>query len=116
MVKYDMERIMQPGATELSERAEDVFNDLGYTVERDGEVLYAQRGWKRIAVTPTEADDEVPETGSLRCFVTSEAQAPELRRRIKRADPEYEWAIITVDDEEYEVTRAPPAPTPTRLT
>jgi hypothetical protein len=100
---------MGPVSTTLDEQARSIFSDLGYTVSGDGPEFRAEREWKSVHVTVTEEPDETPESGGLRCFVTSEEQAPGLRRRLKRADPESEWAIISVeDDDEYEVVRAPP--------
>ncbi|WP_135534326.1 MULTISPECIES: hypothetical protein [Halostella] len=100
---------MGPVNTNLDEQARSIFSDLGYTVSGDGAEFRAEREWKSVHVTVTEEPNETPDTGHLRCFVTSEDQAPGLRRSLTRADPEYEWAIISVeDDNDYEVVRAPP--------
>jgi hypothetical protein len=100
---------MGPVSTNLDEQARSIFSDLGYTISGDGAEFRAEREWKSVHVTVTEEPDEAPDSGGLRCFVTYEEQAPRLRRRLTRADPEYEWAIISVeDDDEYEVVRAPP--------
>ncbi|NHN48597.1 hypothetical protein G9464_13475 [Halostella sp. JP-L12] len=100
---------MGPVSTPLDEQARSIFNDLGYTVTGDGEEFRAEREWKSVRVTVTEDADETPDSGRLRCFVTYREQAPRLRDRLQRSEPEYEWAIICVeDDDEYEVVRAPP--------
>ncbi|WP_121821304.1 DUF7116 family protein [Halostella salina] len=99
---------MGPVTTQLDEQARTIFTDLGYTVTDDGEEFRAERDWKSVRVTVTEEPSETPESGRYRCFVTSEEQAPTLRNRLQRADPEYEWAIISVADDDYEVVRAPP--------
>lgn len=97
-------------STQLGERARSIFNNLGYTVVGDGHEFRAKRDWKIIDVTVTETLDELPTAGSLRCFVTPKRSASELRRHLRQIDPEYEWAIISVDDEDYRVERAPPGP------
>lgn len=97
-------------STQLGERARSIFNDLGYTVVGDGQQFRAKRDWKVIEVTATESIDDLPTAGSLRCFVTPDRLAPEYRRRLRQIDPEYEWAVISVDDDEYSVERAPPGP------
>jgi len=99
---------MGPVTTSLGEQARTIFTDLGYTVTDDGEEFRAERDWKSVRVTVTEDPAETPDSGRLRCFVTPREQAPTLRERLQRDDPEYEWAIISVDDEDYEVVRAPP--------
>lgn len=101
---------MGPVNTELESRARSIFSQLGYTVVGDGPEFRAERDWKVVRVTATGADAEVPDAGSLRCFVTASEHAPELRRELTRSDPDYEWAIIGVDDDDYEVERAPPGP------
>lgn len=92
----------------LASEARSIFAGLGYTVtDRDGEFT-AERGWKAVRVTPMPEPTRPPMSGSLRCFVTYRHNARDVRRRIRRADPEYDWAIITVEDDDYEVVRAPP--------
>lgn len=94
--------------TPLVEEARSVFTDLGYTVSDQGTEFTAERGWKLVEVTPMPEPKTPPESGTLRCFVTYQHSAREVRRQIRRAEPEYDWAIITVEDDDYEVVRAPP--------
>ncbi|MFB6179209.1 MAG: hypothetical protein ABEI77_05740 [Halorientalis sp.] len=99
--------------TSLSERAETIFTDLGYVVERDGRELRAQRKWRVVRVTPVDDPAEVPRSGELRCFVTWQEQADELRTVLGSRDPEYEWAVLGIEENgEYEVHHAPRAPLP----
>lgn len=93
----------------LSNRARSIFEDLGYTVEGSGDEFSARRDWKQVTVTTVADTTDAPSSGSMRCFVTNEDTARDLERRLDTEDPEYEWAIISVrDDQEYEVVRAPP--------
>jgi hypothetical protein len=88
----------------LDEKAQSIFADLGYTVtDRGGEYL-AERKWRAVHVTPAESFDETPESGDYRCFVTWTEDVSDLEARLESADPDYEWAIMGVDDEgDYEV-------------
>ena len=117
------------------EQARSIFTDLGYTVSDDetpiadgvgsddaardrsrtgefpdrGIEFRATREWKEVRVTAVAEATDAPRTGTLRCFVTWQEHAPALRRQLKRAEPEYEWAVLGVaEDGEYEVARAPP--------
>lgn len=93
--------------TSLAERAESIFADLGYAVSEHDTELRAERKWRVVHVTLSEPDP-VPTTGDFRCFVTRADAAPETCRRVAMADPDYEWAVIGVDDDgEYEVFRRP---------
>ena len=96
----------------LREEAESIFSRLGYTVTTDGDEFTAKRDGKVVHVTATEETCEPPESataGSLRCFVTSIDHADSVRRQIRETNPEYEWAVIGVgEEEEYQVARAPP--------
>ena len=88
----------------LNEKAQSIFADLGYAVtDRGGEYL-AERKWRAVHVTPAETFDETPESGEYRCFVAWTEDVPDLETRLEAADPDYEWAIMGVDDEgDYEV-------------
>ncbi|WP_435347606.1 DUF7116 family protein [Haloarchaeobius sp. HRN-SO-5] len=105
---------MCPGSTNrhLRKEAESIFSRLGYTVTRDGTEFKAERDWKVVHVTATEEECDLPDSstaGSYRCFVTSLDHAGSMRRKIRETNPEYEWAVIGVgEEEEYEVERAPP--------
>ncbi len=101
---------MREPTTELTDQARSIFDQLGYTVIDDGQEIRAERDWKVVQVTPTRDSSTIPERGSLRCFVTPQAVAPELRRELRNRDLEYEWAIIAVADDDYDVMRAPPGP------
>ena len=91
------------------EQARTIFTDLGYSLSGDGEEFRAERKWRVVRVTAVTDSDETPEDGDLRCFVTWDEYAPDLRQRLRRTNPEYEWAIIGVrEGGDYEVLRAPP--------
>ncbi|WP_276301237.1 DUF7116 family protein [Halorussus lipolyticus] len=92
------------------EQARTIFDDLGYSVSGDGDEFRAERKWRVVRVTALTDSDETPDDGELRCFVTWKEYASDLRARLRRTDPEYEWAIIGVRDcGDYEVLRAPPS-------
>ena len=89
--------------TSLAEQAESIFADLGYAVSRRGDELRAEHAWRLIHVTLSEPD-VVPSEGTYRCFVTRAEDAVSTCRRVAMAEPDYEWAVIAVDDDgEYEV-------------
>ncbi|MCU4925078.1 hypothetical protein OB905_03630 [Halobacteria archaeon AArc-dxtr1] len=101
---------MGPVNTQLVEQARVIFAELGYTVEGTGSTFRAEREWKVVHVRPNPGDDLPADDGGFHCFVAEPAGADALERRLERVDPAYEWAIIVVDGEEYEVERAPPGP------
>lgn len=96
--------------TQLADRARSIFANLGYTVEGEGSVFTAEREWKLVHVNIDHEFDGLPTSGEFHCFVSLPESADDLERRLKQVDPDYEWAIIVVDGEEYEVERAPPGP------
>jgi hypothetical protein len=101
---------MAAATTPPTDEAREVFADLGYDVSGEGTEFRAIREWKEVLVTATGLGEavEVHEDGGYRCFVTWSEQAAGLREHLSRADPEYEWAVIGVDDGgDYEVARAP---------
>jgi hypothetical protein len=95
-------------STPLVEQARSIFSELGYTVSGDGPEFRAQREWKVVHVSAVTEPEEAPDSGGLRCFVTYRETAQSLKRRLTRMKPDYEWAIISVDDDDYDVVRAPP--------
>ena len=101
---------MAPVSTPPVEQARSIFSELGYTVSGDGDEFRAERKWRVVRVTALADPGATPDGGELRCFVTWSDNAPQLRRKLRQIDPEYEWAIISVrDGGDYEVTRAPPS-------
>ena len=89
--------------TSLASQAESIFDDLGYTVSRHDTELLAERKWRIVHVT-LSYPDTIPSDGDFRCFVTRSEEATSTCRRVEMADPDYEWAVIGVDDDgEYEV-------------
>jgi len=88
----------------LGEQAQSIFSELGYTVTDDGSEYLATRKWRAVRVTPVESIDSVPADGDYRCFVTWADDTAGVAQRLERADPDYEWAIIGVDEDgDYEV-------------
>lgn len=101
---------MGVATTSLEREAESIFSDLGYTVTSDGGTLHARRKWRVVEVTPMaepSQPSEPPESGRFRCFVTWEESVPGLERRLTSADPDYEWAIIGISDDDYVVSHDP---------
>lgn len=96
-------------STPLIERAQTIFDELGYTVSGDGREFRAERAWKVVRVTTVGDPVDAPTDGEFWCFVTDRAVAPRLERELDRMDPGYEWAIMSIDDDDYRIERAPPA-------
>jgi len=97
--------------TSLADRAETIFTELGYTVDRTDGELRAERKWRVVQITPVDDPAEAPLSGDLRCFVTDHDTAHEVYDHLLSVDPEYDWAIMGVEDAgEYEVYRAPDMP------
>lgn len=96
---------MRTGNTDLREAAEAIFTDLGYDVDPTEEELLARRKWRVVHVTPIQEFDSVPSGGGYRCFVTWHDQVGALERRLQRADPACDWAVVGVDEEDYVVRR-----------
>ncbi|TYT60922.1 DUF7116 family protein [Natrialba swarupiae] len=96
----------------LVEQARSIFAELGYTVEGDGPEFRAERAWKVVHVNTVLENETLPtaSSGQFHCFVAQPEDADTLETRLTSVDPSYEWAIIVVDGEEYQVERAPPGP------
>ncbi|MEY7852267.1 hypothetical protein AB7C87_24050 [Natrarchaeobius sp. A-rgal3] len=96
----------------LVEQARSIFAELGYTVEGDGPEFRAERAWKVVHVNAVLENDALPtaSSGQFHCFVAQPEDADDLETRLTSVDPSYEWAIIVVDGEDYQVERAPPGP------
>ncbi len=102
---------MGPVNMRLVEQARSIFAELGYTVEGNGPEFRAERAWKVVYVNTVSDTREIPSgSGEFRCFVAQPEDADGLERRLRETDPDYEWAVIVVDGEEYQVERAPPGP------
>ena len=98
--------------TPPSEEARSIFTELGYTVSGTGTELRAERKWRVVHVTAVGESLETPELGDLRCFVAWKDAAHELREQLLTEKPDYDWAIIGVDDSaEYEVLHPTVGPT-----
>ena len=87
----------------LVEEARAVFRGLGYELTAEGEELRAERKWRTVYVTtadPAEANTH----GRLRCFVARADRAPEIQDRLLEIEPDYDWAVVSIDEEgEYRV-------------
>ncbi|WP_306060087.1 DUF7116 family protein [Natronococcus wangiae] len=95
----------------LVEQAKSIFADLGYTVEGNGPEFRAERKWKVVHVSTVLELDELPSAaGQFHCFVARPEDADTLEAKLKRTNPSYEWAIIVVDGDDYQVERVPPGP------
>ena len=85
-------------ATRLVERTEEIFTDLGYTVSGSGPEFRAERKWRVVQVLALEDAEDIPESGDLRCFVAPEERASALKEALLDRTPEYDWALISVED------------------
>lgn len=89
-------------STSLIDEAGEIFRDLGYKVEHDGEELRATRKWREVHVTtaePANARDD----GTLRCFVAEADRATRIRQELHQSAPPYDWAVVAVGENGYEV-------------
>ncbi|MFB6170752.1 MAG: hypothetical protein ABEJ06_06345 [Haloarculaceae archaeon] len=94
---------MRDATTPLDETARSIFTDLGYTVTENGSELLAERKWRTVRVTTADPCD-APEHGALRCFVAEEERAHDVCEELLETKPDYDWAVLGVDDAgEYEV-------------
>ncbi|MDR9382201.1 MAG: hypothetical protein RI560_11120 [Natronomonas sp.] len=91
-------------STSLVEEARTVFRDLGYELTAEGGEFRAERKWRTVYVT-TADPEEANTHGRLRCFVTRAERAAEVRDRLLAIEPDYDWAVIGIDEDgEYRVT------------
>lgn len=98
--------------TPPSEKARSIFSELGYTVSGNGTELKAERKWRVVRVTAVGESLETPESGNLRCFVAWKDAAHDLREQLLKEKPDYDWAVIGVDDTgDYEVLHPSVGPT-----
>jgi hypothetical protein len=90
-------------STSLIEEARAVFRDLGYEITTEGDELRAERKWRTVHVT-TAAPEEANTHGQLRCFVARSDRAQSVRDRLLSLEPDYDWAVISIDeDSQYRV-------------
>lgn len=89
-------------STSLDEEARTIFTDLGYEVTDNGSELLAERKWRTVHVT-TADPEEAATHGHLRCFVARADDAVDVRDRLLADEPAYDWAVIAVDEDDYEV-------------
>jgi hypothetical protein len=82
--------------------AESIFRDLGYDIESSGSELKATRKWRTVYVT-TDDPEEASNHGRLRCFVVDDDRATAVRDKLVRTDQPYDWAIVAVTDDGYDV-------------
>ncbi|WP_299237140.1 DUF7116 family protein [Natronomonas sp.] len=84
-------------STSLIQKARTVFRELGYEVTDEGDELRAERKWRTVYVTaadPAEANTH----GRLRCFVARPDRAADVRDRLLELEPDYDWAVVAVDE------------------
>lgn len=99
---------MAIAAGSLRDRAASIFADLGYEVSAAGTPgeLRAERKWRVVRVTPMAEPATLPPDGEMRCFVTPAEHAGTIERRLADRDPCYEWAVIGVHEDDYDVRRS----------
>ena len=84
-------------STSLIEEARTVFRDLGYEVTEAGDELRAERKWRTVYVTAADPADANTH-GRLRCFVARADRAATVRDQLLDLEPDYDWAVITIDE------------------
>lgn len=84
--------------TSLAERVTSAFDDLGYTVSGTGSRLRAERKWRVVNIS-LGSPESIPSSGDFHCFAAPPDEARELYRDVASADPEYEWAVMRVDED-----------------
>ncbi len=89
-------------STSLVEEARTIFTELGYEVTEEGTELRAERKWRTVHVTTADPED-AGSHGGLRCFVARDDEATDVRERLLEAEPDYDWAVLGVDDDGYRV-------------
>ncbi len=89
-------------STSLVKEARRIFSDLGYDVTEDGDELRAERKWRTVHVT-TDDPEAAATHGNLRCFVARAGRAADVRERLLAVEPDYDWAVISVDEDDYRV-------------
>jgi len=89
-------------STSLIDEARTIFSDLGYEITEAGDELRAERKWRVVHVT-TEAPETAATHGRLRCFVARDDEAADVRERLLSVEPDYDWAVISVSENDYEV-------------
>jgi hypothetical protein len=89
-------------STSLIEKARTIFTDLGYEVTENGDELRAERKWRTVHVT-TADPEAAADHGSLRCFVAWADQAVDVQEQLLAVEPDYDWAVISVDEDDYRV-------------
>ena len=107
---------MPPVSMPPLEDARAIFRRLGYSVSGDGPEFVAERKWRTVRVTAVSDGDDLHSRRALadggeptpeyrfRCFVAPKSATGDVRTRLERVDPTYEWAVIGVDDAgEYDV-------------
>jgi hypothetical protein len=96
---------MESASTDLRNRARGLFEELGYSIDETPAGFRAERKWRSVRVQTASAEAALPSDGQLRCFVTTAGEAEELRSRLLDARPDYDWAIVAIDGEDYDVYR-----------
>jgi hypothetical protein len=91
--------------TPLEDRARSIFSDMGYDIDGRETGFRADRKWRSVSVRVVDPEADLPSDGGLRCFVIDRDDADALRDRLADERPDYDWAVMGVDDTGYEVLR-----------
>ncbi|MFB6112446.1 MAG: hypothetical protein ABEJ35_07945 [Halobacteriaceae archaeon] len=102
---------MVPASAAPTQEARAIFDDLGYSVDGDGQTFRARRAWKEVIVTVLDKPDPNRVTAcgeeALCCFVAWKEHSREAASRLAEAVAG-DWALIAVsEDGGYEVARRP---------
>lgn len=89
-------------STSLLDRARGIFTELGYQITTEGSELRAERKWRTVHVT-AQPPKEAATYGQLRCFVATSDSAPSVIEQLREIEPDYDWAVISVTEDEYTV-------------
>lgn len=92
----------------LIDRARTIFTELGYSIDGSDTEFTATREWKAVQVVATEDDVDVRSADEpYKCFIVDQGNIDALEHEIRRRDPEYEWAIIGITEDGYDVATPP---------
>lgn len=90
--------------TPRADRVTSIFDDLGYTVSGNGPRLRAERKWRVVTIS-LGRPETIPDDGEFHCFVATTGEASDVYREVAATDPDYEWAVMRMGEDDVEFLR-----------